>query len=1120
MELGKSRNFGYNFDLEGCDTMLHVLRNDRELKFPHIYIVNASAGSGKTHLLASRYVQFLLSSKIPNSELPQIIAITFTNKATVEMQRKILKILKSLAVYGTDGNIPEVKLVAELLSDMKPTEIKELARAKVEEIIENFTDFQVKTIDSFVNSIIKSSAYDIGLPPDFNIVEDKRRHIELAVDSLLFKLATDNALLRLFLDYLVESFIEIEESGSWRLRRSFINLVKPLLEKEFNTGMKMQFISVQEFNRTERELKKLANKLLGMIQSFGFEDKVQANLLKSLERIAGGDIKGGLSFKVWAGDPSKIAKGGSKLHPEILKTFEEVRALRDRWAFLRAHVDVAYYKKLTDAVKNELEYLKQRKKLVFIDELNVKVREFMERLANVPSVFFLLGEKLFHFLIDEFQDTSILQWSNLRPIIEEALSKGGSLFAVGDQKQLLFRFRGSDYGLFEKAIGSFPSVPSEQVYLTSTKTNWRSRRTIVEFNNKVFDKKNISRLFELVGLDELDLSEIYDVPPQSVPNSPDRDGGFVYAEVIKWTDADEKEELIRQKLIDTLKSDILLRYEPREVAILVRKNSEGEKIAQWLVAEGIPVASERSLDIRKDPILIGLLSFLKFLDTPADDVSFFGFVLSDIFTKAANLDKEKVIRWAETKRFGLPNPSTNELVLFQENAPKKPAYVSFREDFQSIWEQWIDEFFVNVGFLPPYDLVNRIIRKWRVLQHFPHVEGHLMRLLEILRVQEDIGFGSLSAFIETLNSGYDDEKFYVPAPEELNSVRILTVHKAKGLEFNVVIVPFAELRIKQRSGSDKGQTLHIRVDSNGAYPWKRVSLRNVDTFESYREITLREDAHNLLDELNILYVAMTRPKDELYVFINIKDTEKSNKGKGQQKSKSKRRNSKSPGELVRALIFDVFGIDEDQNVLTFGRKVAQAQKPVERISEQREVPVSSKTWHVGIVRESIPVEDVIGRRFEAIRRGEFIHRALAKIDNFLRTWDLPSLKNALTKSLYAALSYFPEFEDEIDEIAQELAENLTQLSGISQWFLTPPETKVLCEKEIIDANGKTLRIDRLLLSKDEAVIIEYKTGEPVDAQHVKQVEHYIRTISRIYPDLSVSGFLLYLDKPLLINVKQ
>ncbi len=1043
-----------------------ILPRDDELKFPHVFGVRASAGSGKTFLLSARFIQFILSPKI-RANLSNTLAITFTNEATTQMKKRILNALKKIAL---SPNSPDVKPIMELITAEKH-EISSMAREKVSDILEHYSEFQVRTIDSFINSIAKATAFELGIASEFEVESDRNSYYQLALDRLIEKVVSDTGIRKAFMEFLRS---EIIKKGTWDINSELLNAVVQLLNKEAATGKTYDFLSPQAYEETVREAKSLVSLFLSRLSPY--ESDFKKNAIKGLRQFIEREIPHSSKFLL-KNSVNELLKKGRDVPPELARLYDEITEKIEQSLFALAAKEFYYHKKFLELIREEVERLKLKNRVIFFDDINLSIKRLLQKM-EIPEIFFKLGERIDHFLIDEFQDTNLLQWENLRLLIENALSEGGSLFIVGDRKQMIYRFRGSEPEIFERVISNneFPSVPPENLRVFDTNYNWRSRKNIVEFNNKVFSPQNISRAIKDPNIDVEKIVKIYaessqDVPPSVLAN---RAGGFVSIVPHEIEDGVPPGESVREQFMEIIK-EVARRRPYSDIVVLVRKHQEGQRISSWLIDRGIPVISARSLDIRKDPIINNLIAFLKFLNMPIDNISFIATITGPAFLRASGLNGRAVLNWLQE---------------IGENGSQSPYYRQFQAQFPTAWANFIEPFFRLVGFLPAYDLVREIILRWNLYENFKEHDASLTHLLEIIHSLEEKGQSDLSYLIELADSE-NIETFSLRFPQRFEGVRVMTMHAVKGLEFPVVIIPFIGLT----AAGGKKEAPVIEYQDKSSLRLLKIKKDYIKGDSRVKEIYQKELTNRFIDELNLLYVACTRAIDELHIILNYR-----NKGESADR------------ELVRLFVGD------EIRAYSLGQPISSkitSYGPIEYLQSGFK---HAGAWEGKLVRQKINLSDILHERGRAIKRGELVHGALARI-----SW-LPENQNEIQQIILKNLKIevqkrgWLKFMDKLEDIAEQVTYALLDSRAL-RWFM--PEGKndiVFTEYEIVDRWGNTHRPDRIVLREKLVEIIEFKTGEKYADEHIRQVKTYAELVKSLYPDRPIRSFLFYIDESWVIPV--
>ncbi len=697
----------------------------------------------------------------------------------------------------------------------------------------------------------------------------------------------------------------------------------------------------------------------------------------------------------------------------------------------------------------------RREGLVYLETISYQANRLLSRIG-IPTAYFYLGERFSYFFIDEFQDTSIIQWENIYPLLEEALSRGGELFLVGDTKQAIYQFRGGEVTLLldvEKELEKF----GMEVRLL--RRNFRSRKAILDFVNTLFARENLERWLEELNMDGERILETYaggEFNP--LPGREEKEGGYVEVRRVRGKNKEEWEVNLRKELEEVL-WDILQRYPPEDIAILTRKREEMETITQWLMDMRVEVLSPRTMNLRMHPLIQGIMALLRFLDKPTENVFFASFLLNEVFLKVSLLPEEVLRSWIE-------------------KTVDKGGYLyrEFQRWQPEIWEKYFSYFYRGVGFLPPYDIISRILKIFKIYENFSSQIPFFLKLLELVKEREEEGDSDLGEFLKFWDKA-EENRFILPLGVGKNAVKVMTIHSAKGLEFPVVILPFLQIDLSRPRG-----VIPWRDKENKKFYYLRYSQDRARLYPPLREIYRSWRERELLSELNVLYVGLTRAREELFVFLP----------EGRR------------GENLTERLFEGIGYLWGRK----GRKEEREAKGRKKIVSPRKGEVVP--WEKRIVREEGGLDNLFREREESLKRGESIHRLLAEIGR---------VRKGEEESIRKRLRLLAEREGLVwEEVERYLGVVLGGESG--RWFYLEEGEEVFTEKEICDEKGNLFRLDRLLVGRDRVIVVDFKTGEEgsLSSSHREQVENYKRLLERVFPDKEIEGYLLYLEEGKMVEI--
>ncbi len=1025
--------------------MSTILENDQDfaLDLPKYTVVSASAGSGKTTSLKQRFVQLLLSKSIPWNGLKNILAITFTNNAAREMKKRVLDALKLISL----GEPETLKEFEQFLS-LRPAELTLQATWMVDEILDNYSDFQIQTIDSFLSRVFKASAPELGLSPDLEIVLDSGAILDDAFALFARELSPGTTSTQLVND-LVPLLLESRAADDRFLWNPYSDLsakVKDLYRRVLLTSkqLRREDYSVEIRERSDRIIQQVQalNDLVskpGLTRSKRFEEYVKSARGREITKLLDRQF------------PPPVTKTGSTpgIYQRTLEDSEplceEIEQLRLQLIVLKARQHYQPYAEALTLFSGSIDAVKREQGRVDIGDVVKKLADYL-RPGRVPEIYYGLSENLRHFLIDEFQDTSPIQWENLEPLIRDALSKEASLFLVGDTKQSIYGFRGADWRIM-KHLQEANVFPSAKKDLRVLKTNFRSFERILDFGNEVF--KNIVPTKVIKGAESSSGLSTDD----ALPKPEFRNRGYVELTVIP-PDAEPDnsgQPPQKQRLIHIVTDCLARGYRKSDITILSPRNKDIIEVSGWLNEQNLPFISHSSLDVRTRRITGELLSLLQFLESPIDDLSFATFLLGGIVRHILKQGSTRVGR--------------EELLdfLFSHRLDHRyghPLYIGFREAFPNLWQQHFEETFNVVGYLPVYDLLSEIYKTLNLFALFPDEEATLVKILEVVKDFEDKGENSLKGFLQYAEDSSDDADWNIDIPTDIDAIKVMTVHKAKGLESKVVIVLLYDSRRRSES-------LYFQEDGD-ELRLVRLTKKAAGEVPDIAELYEKKEIGEAVDELNKLYVAFTRAEEEMFVISVRSDY------------------AKSPSELLPEH--------------GYGAK----QKPaVERRTPRSETPV--ELYHAPPHAPARPLE-YTGIALRETRRGEFFHAVLQSIDYLDDEID-QQLDEAIQLARVVAPFDVSAFE------SRDVFLTALRIPAIEQYFVRKEGRVVLNEQEFTAPDGSLVRMDRVVVDVDLVTVIDYKTGDEKPGYN-EQMTKYMSILQDFYSGRAVQGVLLYIDRKL------
>lgn len=1018
-------------------------------------IYDASAGSGKTYTLVKEYLKIVLRSPKPDA-YRNILAITFTNKAVHEMKSRIVS---SLSDFASDEPSEKAEnLMRDLSAEigMSLPEIRQKAKQIIKHIIHNYAAFDISTIDKFTHRVIRAFARDLNLPMTFEVSLDTENLLQEAVDALIAQAGEDETLTKLLVDFAME---KTDDDKSWDISREIMDTGRLALNENHRAEIShLSQKSIPEFmmlkeklgklsDEIESENKLLAQTVLELFENHGvdlasFSRGTFPNHVKSIHQGAY-NPKNKHFFEFDDVAINKSAKDRAiieNLIPDVLGTLGKIYA-----NFGKRNMYLAFLKNITplsllNTVNNELERIQKEQNVLSISEFNAIIhREIQNQPA--PFIYERLGERYRNYFIDEFQDTSEMQWQNLVPLIGNAVSgqdelgQIGTLMIVGDPKQSIYRWRGGKAEQFialgkEENLEPFPNVEKK---LFKLGTNWRSFSEVIHFNNDFF--RFVSSEFT-----HDDYRDLYE--NQSKQETTHKQGGYVNISFVpdvdfEDEDAPEKDELHLRATLATIQKVKAQGFRYSEIAILTRKRDKGILVANYLTENEIPLLSSETLQIATATEVRFIINLLRYLKNGNDDEA-----------KALFLQY-------------IGSHLQNQLPLHDFIAS---GMVLKDETSFSIWLEAFDFklSFSDIRKKSLYEAVEIIASKF-IAKHNAYVQYFLDIVLE-RDVRSQAGIADFLAFWDA-----NSAKFSIPSPEGKDAVKIMTIHKSKGLEFPVVIMPFAEEDYSRKPrekmwvpGEDEAFGLpKVLVDANSS----------VETFgEAAASVFKRKKQEELLDNVNVLYVALTRAEEQLYVISGMNLNAKT------QEPKTNSMSAFFVNFLKSKNVFDA-------EVFEYGfGKPEKMSKEKPLLAEPESIePVSHPLDNSSIKiaqRESVMWGS---KQLEAIEYGNTVHEIMSMVSRF------SDIDLALTKAIENGLIT----ELQRAEVARTLNAIVTH-PELAAYF--ERGNVVLNEQTIIRKSAGLIKPDRMVLGpNNEVYLLDYKTGSH-DPKYVRQIETYSEAI--------------------------
>ncbi len=602
---------------------------------PSFSIYDASAGSGKTYALVKEYLKIILVAK-KNDAYRNILAITFTNKAVHEMKSRIVGSLSEFAKEEPSGKAQDLMQDLAMDTELSIIEIKTKSQQIIKHIIHNYAAFDISTIDKFTHKVIRAFAHDLNLPMTFEVTLDTENLLIEAVDAIIAQAGEDETLTKLLIDFTME---KTDDDKSWDISREILDTGRLVLnENNRNEITHFQDKSIAEFVEIKNKLAEACKVLEKESVVFAEEalSLIDKNGIDSKSFSAGHFPKHLLSIQEGKFNPknktyhefddikiNKTAKDRAIIEniiPDLLQILDRIYKTFEKRDFYKAFLKNITPLSLLNTVSNELAKIQSEQNVLSISEFNAIIhREIQNQPA--PFIYERLGERYRHFFIDEFQDTSEMQWQNLIPLIDNATSseidgEKGTLMIVGDPKQSIYRWRGGKAEQFIELSKEQNPFNNPEKVLEHLDKNYRSYSQVIEFNNDFFQL--LSNEFE-----HLDYKDLYENHSHQKTN--DKTGGYVNISFIPKveTSEDEEEALDKTELyvlatLNTIQKVIREGFEYKDIVILTRKRSQGIAIANYLTEQKIPLLSSETLMIQNATEVRLIIHLLKYLKNNSD----------------------------------------------------------------------------------------------------------------------------------------------------------------------------------------------------------------------------------------------------------------------------------------------------------------------------------------------------------------------------------------------------------------------------------------------------------------------------------------------------------------------
>ncbi|MDR3235994.1 MAG: UvrD-helicase domain-containing protein [Prevotellaceae bacterium] len=1017
-------------------------------------IYKASAGSGKTYTITNEYLRWLLPvAKFNPSAFRSVLAVTFTNKATGEMKRRIVEALNDVA---ENKHKQAVTSLCETLR-MTPEELTKSAKALRTAILHDYSHFAVSTIDKFFQKIIRAFMHEADLSPEYTVELDTERLLDESVERLLQESLQDE-LLSAWLHLFVEE--RMEDGKHWDIRNELKERGKEVFKKDFDKkSADKNFLNgyVNELKKItdefENEMKKYSAESLKILDDnnlcaddfkykkggafINYFSHIKKNKYEPGKRA----IKAQDDINEWYGNDADKNIQIDQIYPTLNACLTKAIALyKEKYIHYNTAQQIQrniYSLGLLADIANHIRIISKEENVMPISD-SLHLLDKLVSGSDAPFIYEKTGARFQSFMLDEFQDTSNMQWNILKPLLENGLAESGNTLVVGDVKQSIYRWRDGDWRILaeklDKDLRAFDPIHK------NLDVNWRSAPVIIHTNNELFGKmpqllqQMLADSFKEADYDDKDLhnaiTEAYTNTAQKVASKNAAEKGYVHIETLDKNDDDASTKDKALQKVNDLVNDLKKRgYPLSDIGILVRTKKEGQAVADMLLENGISVISQDSLFVARSPF-----------------VQFVMGILYQAIYQDDSINRKSIENFLKKREITIPS------------------------DF----DEWL-------AALVQQSLAEAVET---IIAHFKPTETDLpfiQELHDIILMYSTKESGDIYSFVEWWAEKNDKQMLAIS--DEQDAVKILTIHKAKGLQFNVVIIPFCRWKLEPKPNTLLWVQCHeAPFNSIQKLPLNYTS-QLADTH--FRSDYFKEKTQAYIDNLNLLYVAFTRAEKELYVFT------------------TKEKNT--VGSLITACLGnDCFDAGEQSSPVTADSE----NKTEQTLITWNDYPSKPYINHLKLRYSDEKKNDDAVTSWRD--NGILMHRAFSEIK---------TAKDVETSIQSIILQGFVENNPIMIAHLRKSIEDALQQPEAAPWF--DGSWEVQTETDILlpntDGQFHSLRPDRVMIKNGKVVVVDYKFGENEPTHYEEQVKNYIDCLKKMgFPE--VEGFLWYVNKKRILSI--